>query len=105
MNFSQQFLRRQSRRRALKRLGAFAFGLGASAGLGARALTASGPAVARSAAPAPAENPLKHILILCQENRSFDTYFGYYERAGRFAVPANYSQPGGAGKPAVKPYR
>jgi phospholipase C len=104
MNFSQQFLLRQSRRHALKRLGAFTLGLSASAGLGTGTLTAIGRAAASAPAPAPAENPLKHILILCQENRSFDTYFGYYERAGRFAVPANYSQPGGAGKPAVKPY-
>src|SRR5579884_2708228 len=33
----------------------------------------------------------------CQENRTFDHYFGYYPHAGAFGVPANYSQPDGNG--------
>jgi len=44
-----------------------------------------------------AANPVKHVLIACQENRTFDEYFGYYPRAGKFGIPANYSQPDGKG--------
>src|SRR5215471_18336386 len=42
-------------------------------------------------------NPIKHILIACQENHSFDNYFGYYPRVGVFGVPSNYTQPDGKG--------
>jgi len=42
-------------------------------------------------------NPVNHVLIACQENRTFDEYFGYYPRAGKFGIPANYSQPDGNG--------
>jgi len=44
-----------------------------------------------------AANPVKHVLIACQENRTFDEYFGYYPRAGKFGIPAHYSQPDGKG--------
>ena len=40
---------------------------------------------------------ITHVLVACQENRTFDTYFGYYPKAGAFGVPANYSQPDGKG--------
>ena len=42
-------------------------------------------------------NPIKHILLACQENRTFDEYYGYYAKAGKFGIPANYSQPDGKG--------
>jgi phospholipase C len=100
MSFTHRFLRRQTRREALKQLGGLAAGLGISAGGGASAFYLAN----RASAMQLQTNPIKHIVILCQENRSFDTYFGYYERAGRFAVPPEYAQPGGTGEPAVKPY-
>jgi phospholipase C len=69
---------------------AFAGGL---AGLAAAALTSS-----RSAVPAARPvTPLRHLVIACQENRSFDHYFGYYPRAGTFGVPTGYVQPNGHG--------
>jgi len=40
---------------------------------------------------------IKHVLIACQENRTFDTYFGMYPKAGAFGIPPNYSQPDGKG--------
>lgn len=40
---------------------------------------------------------ITHVLIACQENRTFDTYYGYYPNAGTFGIPANYSQPDGSG--------
>src|SRR5205085_1157928 len=42
-------------------------------------------------------NSLQHIVIACQENRTFDTYFGDYPQAGRFGIPHGYSQPDGKG--------
>ena len=47
--------------------------------------------------------PLRHVVISCQENRSFDHYFGYapqVQRAG-FGPPHGYSQPDAAGNPHV----
>jgi phospholipase C len=48
--------------------------------------------------------PIEHILIDCQENRSFDHYFGYAPFAGLFGPPARYSQPDGNGG-SIEPYR
>ncbi len=47
--------------------------------------------------------PLQNIIVACQENRSFDHYFGYYPGVGSFGVPANFSQPNGTGG-RVRPY-
>jgi hypothetical protein len=41
--------------------------------------------------------PIQRIIVACQENRSFDTYFGYYANAGAFGVPPGYTQPNGSG--------
>jgi phospholipase C len=48
-------------------------------------------------------NPLQHIVIHLQENRSFDHYFGFAPFAGQYGVPAGYSQPDGAGG-RIAPY-
>ncbi|HLH62491.1 MAG TPA: alkaline phosphatase family protein [Ktedonobacteraceae bacterium] len=91
MDPRQWFNTRQSRRKALRNLGILA-GAGLSIDAGIRA-------VSRVAASMPGSNvnPIDHVLVACQENRSFDHYFGYYPRAGRFGIPANYSQPDGDG--------
>jgi phospholipase C len=47
--------------------------------------------------------PIKHVVVDMQENRSFDTYYGFAPWAGRFRVPAGYSQPDGSGG-SVAPY-
>jgi len=54
----------------------------------------------------PANTPLEHVIISCQENRSFDHYFGYAPQvqAAGFGPPPGYSQPDGAGG-IVVPYR
>ncbi len=98
MDLQQWFNKRQSRRRTLQQLGVLA---GAGLTLDAGIFSAS-TAMASIADPA-AANPIKHILIACQENRTFDEYFGYYPRAGKFGIPANYSQPDGNGG-TVSPY-
>lgn len=48
-------------------------------------------------------NPIKHVLVACQENRTFDEYFGFYPKAGKYGVPAGFSQPDGKGG-KVYPY-
>ena len=98
-DLKQYFETRQSRRRVLQQLGALA-GIGLA--LDACSLTAS---THKSLTPVPSGpgsiESLKHIVIACQENRSFDTYFGHYEKAGNFGVPAGYSQPDGKGGKAT----
>jgi phospholipase C len=51
----------------------------------------------------PRSNPIKHIVIDLQENRSFDHYYGFSPFAGPYGVPAGYSQPDGSGG-SVQPY-
>ena len=91
MNLRQWFNTRQSRRRALRNLGIIA-GAGLSIDASIRVVSGAAASMMNSSA-----NPINHILIACQENRSFDHYFGYYPRAGKFGVPSNYSQPDGNG--------
>ncbi len=91
MNLQQWFSKRQSRRRAIRNLGILA---GAVLSIDAGVFAAGKVAASTFADDS---NPINHILIACQENHSFDTYFGYYPRAGSFGVPSNYSQPDGNG--------
>jgi phospholipase C len=53
-----------------------------------------------------ADTPLEHILVACQENRSFDHYFGYAPQvqAAGFGPPPGYTQPDASGG-TVAPYR
>src|SRR5579863_297856 len=93
MDVTQWLRGRQSRRTVLKGLGAVAgAGLVLDTGLSSFFQTAEA-----------ATNPIKHVLIACQENRTFDEYFGNYPKAGKFGIPANYSQPDGNGG-KVTPY-
>jgi phospholipase C len=92
MDVQQWFNQRQSRRRMLKHIGALA---GASLALDA--------GLSHIDAAAAASNPISHVLVACQENRTFDEYFGYYPEAGRYSVPPGYYQPNGQGG-KVYPY-
>jgi phospholipase C len=53
-------------------------------------------AVPKSELPRP---PIDHVIISCQENRSFDHYFGFAPQvqAAGFGPPPGYSQPDGNG--------
>ena len=44
-------------------------------------------------------SPIKHVIVSCQENRSFDHYFGYepHVQARGFGPPHGYTQPDAAG--------
>src|SRR5579884_2749862 len=90
MDFQRWLNSRQSRRDVLRQLGMLA---GASLLLDG-CMNQSTPVVTR---PKGFDDGIQHILLACQENRSFDTYFGYYPKAGKFGVPANYSVPDGSG--------
>src|SRR2546426_11659607 len=48
-----------------------------------------------------ADTPLRHVIISCQENRSFDHYFGYASQGqgAGFGPPAGDSPPHAAGGP------
>src|SRR5919107_1482157 len=71
-------------------------GAGAGAAGGAPARAGAG---ARPAGPA-ADPPIRNLVICCQENRSFDHYFGFAPQVQRsgFGPPRGYSQPDGNGK-------
>src|SRR5207253_4541677 len=77
--------------------------LGRTGGAGAAVLGgtlwATAPAAARARRGAKVSSPLKHVIIACQENRSFDHYFGYAPevQAAGFGPPQGYSQPDGNG--------
>src|SRR5215469_2464791 len=90
----------QSRRHVLRNLSLLA---GAGLALGASYRVVEAVAARRTSAHSQ-RVPVDHVLVACQENRSFDTYFGYYPRAGAFGVPSNYTQPDGRGG-RIKPYR
>ena len=60
---------------------------------------------AHRAFPAPRPRlPIENVLICCNENRSFDHYFGNAPFAGAYGIPAGYSQPTGVGALTVAPY-
>jgi phospholipase C len=91
MSLQKWFNVRQSRRQTLRQLGLLG-GAGLTLGTGIYSLSKVLAAKAQGDV-----NPINHVLVACQENRSFDEYFGYYRRAGAFGVPAGYAQPDGKG--------
>src|SRR2546421_5402267 len=48
-------------------------------------------------------NPLQHVIVDLQENRSFDHYYGFAPFTGKYGVPPGYTQPDGNGGTVV-PY-
>jgi phospholipase C len=102
MNFQKYFNTRQSRREVLRQLGTLtAAGLALDA-CGTTSSPTTHPAGTTITGPGSIES-IKHVVICCQENRTFDTYFGYYPKAGNFGIPSGYSVPDGKGG-TVKPH-
>jgi phospholipase C len=62
-------------------------------------LWATAPAAARARRVRAESTPLEHVIISCQENRSFDHYYGYAPsvQLGGYGPPLGYSQPDGSG--------
>ena len=93
----------RTRRQFLQRAGA--------AGLAGMAVPLLGPAAgaaartaARPARGTAAATPIKHIIVCCQENHSFDHYFGSYSGLPKgFGTPPGFTQPNGHGG-TVKPF-
>src|SRR6185437_9636624 len=52
---------------------------------------AVGAAVDSDAKPAPGIHTIKHVIVIMQENRSFDSYFGTYP--GADGIPMSDGQP------------
>ena len=101
INLQEYFETPLSRRSALRQLGALA---GVSLALNACNTPPSTNPVQGPTASGPGSiDSIKHIVFACQENRTFDNYFGYYPKAGKFGVPAGYTQPDGKGG-TVTPY-
>jgi len=66
--------------------------LAGALGLAAALRTTSQPA------PRPGRRPpIDTIVVDCQENRSFDHYYGFAPFVGKHGVPHGYTQPDGAG--------
>jgi phospholipase C len=84
-----------TRRTFLKRSGA------AGAAVLGGTVWATSPAAARARRLGRrSDSPIRHLVISCQENRSFDHYFGYAPQvqAKGFGPPPGYTQPDAAGK-------
>jgi phospholipase C len=73
----------KSRRRFLQGLGLLGVGL-----------RASGAQLARKSPRLP-RLPIENVLICCNENRTFDHYFGKAPFVGPYGIPAGYTQPAG----------
>src|SRR5215510_11255566 len=71
-------------------------GVGSAAVLGGTLWAGKAAGAAR---PLAARLPIEHVIISCQENRSFDHYYGYAPQvqAAGFGPPPGYSQPDGRG--------
>jgi phospholipase C len=104
MDLQGYFAMRQSRRSVLRQLGTLAtVGLAldaCSAGITTSPTQTTPPT---SSGPGSMNSSIQHVLIACQENRTFDEYFGYYPKAGSFGVPADFAVPDGKGG-MVKPH-
>jgi phospholipase C len=83
----------QTRRTLLKRAG------GASVALLGGTLWRTGAAAAAARATPKADTPIRHLIIACQENRSFDHYYGFAPQvqAAGYGPPAGYFQPDAGG--------
>src|ERR1700694_3430278 len=96
MELQQIFTARQSRRAALRTIGTLAGMSFALEACDSQNKIPAGPIKGNS-------DSIEHVLIACQENRTFDSYFGHYPKAGAFAMPANYTQPDGKGG-SIQPF-
>jgi phospholipase C len=87
-----------TRRRFLTQAGAVGLAGLAAPALGEAAASAATRAATRRYRRPAAATPIEHVIVCCQENHSFDHYFGSYSGlpAG-WGIPAGYSQPTGSG--------
>jgi phospholipase C len=62
-------------------------------------LWATAPAAAQARRVAKVDSPIEHLVIACQENRSFEHYYGYAPlvQAAGYGPPPGYFQPDSSG--------
>jgi phospholipase C len=60
-------------------------------------LWATAPAAARARRVAKVDTPIEHLVIACQENRSYDHYFGMALGPSGYGPSPGYTQPDGQG--------
>jgi phospholipase C len=62
-------------------------------------LWATSPAAAPARRPGTPRTPIRHLIVSCQENHSFDHYFGYAPpvQAKGYGPPPGYTQPDAVG--------
>lgn len=65
--------------------------------MGVAGLAGVAPLAAPRTAGSGRPPPIDTVVIDCQENRSFDHYYGFAPFAGDHGVPAGYTQPDGSG--------
>jgi phospholipase C len=82
---------RITRRTFLRRTGA------AGAAVLGGTLWATAPAAARARRVAKVDTPIEHLVIACQENRSYDHYFGMSLGPAGYGPAPGYTQPDGQG--------
>lgn len=99
MDAQEYFTTQHSRRSVLRQIGMLAAG---SVALSACNAPVTAPPTLGSSGPGSIES-IQHVLIACQENRTFDSYFGYYPKVGNFGIPANVSLLDAKGN-VVKPH-
>jgi phospholipase C len=91
-----------SRRRFLQAAGAAGLG-----GMAAPVLGGTSAGAATRAAllrPGATTTPIQHVIVCCQENHSFDHYFGSYSGLPTgYGIPPGFTQPNGNGG-TVKPF-
>jgi phospholipase C len=87
------FVEQLSRRSFLGRAGA------AGVAILGGTLWSTAPAAARARRLARVDTPIEHLVIACQENRSFDHYFGYAQQVqdAGYGPPPGYFQPDSGG--------
>ena len=105
MDLKKWYSENLTRRQALKTMGGLT-GAGFMVGTGTanihqvfarKASLAATPTISPTATGTGDATSIQHVLIACQENRTFDTYFGMYPKAGSYGIPSNYTQPDGKG--------
>ncbi len=97
----------EPRRRFVQKLGGFvAAAIATPLAAAAQGTAAVGPFVhtRRLGIARASSTPIQHIVVACQENRSFDHYFGYAPFVGSYGIPAGYSQPSTFGPHPAKKF-
>ena len=94
MDLKKWYSENLTRRQALKTMGGLT-GAGFMIGAGTynihqvlarKARLAATPTISPTATGTGDATSIQHVLIACQENRSFDTYFGMYPKAGSYGI-------------------